>query len=556
MISFLGKIWRERGKFSSEKSLFKNLLDVRNRSEADFTDATFEKLFDPFLFCDMERSVSRIQNALEKGEKILIFGDYDVDGMSGVAQLFLTMKMLGANVSYRLPRREEGYGLSSHIAEEIKNSGTSLVLTTDCGISNRREIEALQKENIDVIITDHHSLKEELPPAYAILHPLLESELFPDKHITGSGVAFFLCYGLLLRVYGKEKSRRSLEQLLELAVLGTIADCGILQGQNRIITLLGLEHLKNTKNPGLRSLLDMSKSAADSLNAEQIAFYLAPRLNAAGRLSDPHISLELLLGNHTRALELETLNHRRQDLVEIFLEKAEKMIDGRGQNLPAFLLKSEEWPSGILGLLAGKICEKYGKPTVVVEVRQQKMIGSCRGPDDFHFSKALKNVAEENPDLFLGFGGHAIAAGFSISSEKYSLFESAFLRYVEKSRGTEEILQHIDFDFSHHEKIHAEEILELENCAPFGTGNPNPLFHFPKMKIKNSKACGNGNKHLSLFLENQHGQRFSGIFFGQGALLDRLSQDKEIDILASPEVREWNGERRVQMKIVDIRGNF
>ena len=302
MLSLLGKTWQARGRFDPQKSLFENFLAARNFSKEQFPEAKLEHLESPWLFRDMEKSVSRILRAIRNKERILLFGDYDLDGMSGTAILYLALKHLGAEVSYRLPSRADGYGLSPKFITEAAAHGVSLLITVDCGIANSAAIEQAAAKGIDVVVTDHHSLPERLPPAYAILHPLQSEETFPGKELTGAGVAFFLALALLEKSLGKEQVQIITSQLLELAVLGTVADCGELLGQNRLITLLGLAALRETRHPGLRAILEASGTRPDALNAEAIAFYIAPRLNVAGRLDHPVLAFDLLCRDFTKSL--------------------------------------------------------------------------------------------------------------------------------------------------------------------------------------------------------------------------------------------------------------
>ncbi len=551
MLSLLGKIWHSRGTFDPHQSLFENFCRIRNISEDDIAPAKFEEIADPFLFRDMQKSVNRILHALEKKQKICIFGDYDADGITGTALLFLTLRYFEADVSYMLPSREDGYGFSQKFAEQIASEKTDLLITTDCGITSADSVKYLQEGDIDVIITDHHAPPKQLPPAYAVLHPLLPNETFSDTDLTGAGVAFFLSLALLYSRLGKEKSKTIANQLLELAVIGTIADCGIMKGQNRILTVLGIEALQTTKNKGLLQLMELANIDTKHITHESIAYYLAPRINVAGRLDHPHKALEVLLGNPQNAEYLESLNSERQEIVIEFITQAEQMLEKDAQNI-SIILKSSKWPSGVIGLIAGKLQEKYNRPTIVIEEKADKLVASCRGPENFHFIEALTSITHTETDMFLGFGGHSVAAGFSLLPEKFDVFVELFNVEVQKKLGNTMESPQVCFDGHVETEITTKDISELSRARPFGNGNASPLFCFPKAEVQNIRHVGSDKKHLSLWIRSPSGQFFSGIFFAQGSHYNTLMEKKIWDILATPEINIWKGEERLQLKIVDM----
>lgn len=553
MISPIPTKWQARQESELEEgSLPEHFLHARGKTLNDFIRPNFSDLADPFLFRDMERATRRIFDAIENKERILIFGDYDLDGMSSVAQLFQTLRHLGAEVSYRLPCRSDGYGLSSSFVQEAVGKNVRLLITTDCGISNDEQVQYANEHGMDTIITDHHSIPEKIPPAYAILHPLMPQETFPDPHLTGAGVAFFLSYALISMRVGNDHAMQFASQLLEMAVLGTIADCGALTGQNRVITLLGIEAMKQTQNPGLLALLELAGIEREAITAEQIAFFLAPRLNASGRLAHPTLSLEALLGNTSRAAELERLNTRRKNLVSELMNTAEEILGPSRSLFPYLLVKHPEFLSGVVGLIAGKLAEKYGVPAIAIEESEDKLTASCRGPDDFHFAKTLKSMKAEDPELFLGCGGHAAAAGFSLIPEKYDQFCQQFSQIVIRERGTIPPKKTLWHDGTIDRAVSPEEILALSECEPFGTGNMAPRFLLPSFRVEKIRAVGNDQRHMSLFVRSAH-QSFSAIWFGAGELVSSVRTGEMVDILATPEVQEWRGKQRLQLKIVDMR---
>ncbi len=558
-LSLKNKQWKKSGKhdFNLEKTLFQNFCLLNGKKEEDFNHPNFEDILSPFAFDDAEKTIQIIFDAIEKKERILIFGDYDLDGMSGTAQIFLTLKMLGAEVSYRLPSRQDGYGLSEKFIQEAHENQVKVFITTDCGISNFTEFSLAKKLGMRCIITDHHSVPDDIPPADAIWHPLLKTENFPDKDLTGAGVAWYFCAALLQKKFGEKASRKIEEELLELAVLGTVADCGSLRGENRKITMLGLEHMQKTRNKGLQELMKISGTDPKKITAESIGFFLGPRLNASGRLAHPRTSLELLLGNASRAAELEKLNVERQELVTIFLEEAEAQLQLNGtKDFPATIVASEEWLSGVIGLIAGRLAERYGKPTIAFAILEDKITGSCRGPQDFNIVQALRNIAKSHPEYFMGYGGHAEAAGLSLFPEYFQDFCLAYNEEVKRERGEIPPAPQIEYLSEISRNISVEETEELQKGEPFGIGNPSPLFLFPNLEVVKAKPVGKDNGHLSLFLKAEYKGKttfFSGIFFQAGDLFSEISVGEKIDILANPKINEWNDQKKISLQIADMR---
>lgn len=553
MISLLRKQWNEKVSFSEQKSLLDHYLEAYNKTVSDISPSVFSDFLDPFLFKDADKAVKIITEAIENNHRIMVFGDYDLDGMSGTAQIYLTLKYLGGNVSYRLPSRNDGYGLSESFIHEAHQRNVQLFITTDCGVSNYGEIQTAKELGMKVIITDHHSVPDHIPPADALLHPLLPLEPFPDKDLTGAGVAWYLCRALLISD-NKKQNRGSIEsfqkQLLEIAVLGTVADCGPLRGENRKIVQQGIEELKKTKNPGLQNLFTLSKTTPEHITAETIGFFLAPRLNASGRLSHPTISLELLLGNANRAPDLELLNTRRQEMVEVFLEEALSQLD---LSESALLVQSEEWPGGVIGLISGRIAERFGKPSIAFEVKPEKITGSCRGPQDFHIAHALKELKIEHPEWFFGCGGHAAAAGLSLHPEYFQDFCTAYKNLVQKKRGITPPSPSVEYCGEISRPLSLREIEDLSQAEPFGVQNPSPVFLFPKMKVLKKRCVGNNSQHMSLFLScNWSNQTFSGIWFRGAEYRDSIHEQQYISILARPEVQEWKKQVSISLKILDI----
>jgi single-stranded-DNA-specific exonuclease len=552
--SLLDKEWISYGELDNSKSLYENIIKIKGKELNDFAFPKFSDFISPFEFRDMEKSVNIILETIKEGKRIMIFGDYDLDGMSGAALLFLTLKTLNGNFSYRLPSRSDGYGLSEKFIYELKEKNISLFITTDCGISNYNEISKANSYDVKTIITDHHSVPSILPPAYSILHPLLKTEPFPDKNLTGAGVTWQLCRALLQKVYGKDKSRSMEESLLEIAMLGTIADCGKLEGENRKIVLLGLQKIKSTKNNALRKLIEISKSDINNLTAEVIAFFIAPRLNASGRLAHPKISLELLIGNENRVLELDNLNRQRQGLLDELLKDAFNQAK-KQKNNPTILVHSTCWPGGMIGLISGRLAEIYGKPTIAFEVKNDKWTGSCRGPLDFDIANSLKFIQKNHPEYFLGCGGHAQAAGLSIYPKYFNAFCDEYSKLVIDKRGVIPPVVELFYFGEIKQNLNFKNIEDLDLLEPFGVGNEHPAFLFKSLIIKTVRAVGNDKQHLSLILDSavQKELIFNAIWFREGNKLSLLKEGMYIDIVGVISVQTWKNTKRLSLRVLDVK---
>ncbi len=559
--SLTNKIWKaidETKKYDSQKSLYENFLAFTGKTDSDFSSVQFEDFLSPFDFQDMRKAINVLEEIIEKKERILIFGDYDLDGMSGTAVLFLALKTVGANVSYRLPSREDGYGLSEKFIDEAHEKNVKLFITTDCGVSNVVEVQKARDLGMNVIITDHHSVGEELPNANAILHPLVKDEPFSDKDLTGAGVAWYFARAMLQNKFGADKTKNLEIELLEIALLGTVADCGALKGENRKIVMIGLEKLKSTTNKGLLELLLVSRSDINNLTAETIAFFIAPRLNASGRLAHPTISLELLLGNKERAYDLEKLNKERQELVNIFLAEADEQVTGENEknqeNNPTILVKSDKWPGGVIGLISGRLAEQYARPTIAFEVTPDKITGSCRGPIGFNIAKTLKEIQSDFPEYFYGCGGHAQAAGLSLYPEYFENFCTEFNSRVQNERGEIPPSPELEYLSVINASFTVDDIKNLQKAQPFGIGNPAPCFKFSDCLVIRSRTVGKDKSHLSLFIKTKiEGQEnLSAIWFRGGEFEMNIPANTTIDILAVPKVNEWNGQESISLQVVDV----
>ncbi len=520
----------------------------------EFLRAKLSALPDPDLLPDMAIACARLEQALMQGEKIAIHGDYDVDGITGCTLLVETLRALGGEVEYHIPLRlKDGYGLSAAAISQAKEDGCSLIVSVDCGVSAVAEAELVADLGLDLIITDHHQPPEKLPACLALINPHLPQNQFPWQELSGVGVAFFLLVGLRRHLreknYFATRKEPDLRQGLDLVALGTIADIVPLGGANRILVRSGLHLLETGVRPGIAAL----KRVADvkKVSSGVVGFRLAPRLNAAGRLEDAALGVKLLLGEDSQEIDplaelLDGFNRERQKIEQQTLVEAITLVEE--QNRPerySIVLARENWHSGVIGIVASRLVERYHRPTVLIAMEGGQGKGSARSISGFNLYQALKESAES----LSGFGGHAMAAGLSIAEESLGLFMTAFEQVAANHLTAEELVP---------VAYHDGEVLlssftlpllrELETLNPYGAGNPQPAFVSRNCRAYSPRILA--DKHLKFDLE-QDGCRVGCIAFGQAERFDRL--DGEIDLLYRPGINQWRGKESVQLQIVDIR---
>ncbi len=543
-MSALGKNWSLRYERKPEDSLWSALLNARKIENPGefFSDAQLSDLHDPFLFPDMQKAVERLQKAVAARERIVVYGDYDVDGLSGAALLIHTLRMLGAEASYRIPhRRDDGYGLHQKYVDELATEKVTLLITVDLGISCKAEVESAQSLGIDVIITDHHAVPAKIPNAFATLHPTLSST-YPFGQLSGSGVAFKLASALLQVT----KNEDFIPLLTDLASLGTVADCVSLTGENRTLVKLGLKQMKQTKWDGLRAILQ-SAGATGDFTSFTIGFQIGPRLNASGRLDSPYWALQTLLATGAAATEksakLDELNRQRQDMMGAIMEEAEAGVD----LTQPLLIAAGSWSSGVVGLVAGRLQEKFGKPAFILEDRGEEMIGSARSLPGFHCVEALRQAEE----ILLHFGGHEQAAGFHLKKENYVRFQEILQNHAATFFKNNPLKPTLNIDLT----LNPDD-LTLENCdkvagfAPFGVGNETPTFLLDGVELRDIRPVGREAKHLK-FTAHFGKQTIDGIAFNFGPHAAALKDAKKL--LIQLEKNEWNGKSTVQVKLVDFK---
>ncbi|WP_304153716.1 single-stranded-DNA-specific exonuclease RecJ [Megamonas hypermegale] len=501
---------------------------------------------DPFLLKDMDKACARLAKALAAQEKICIYGDYDVDGISSTALLVTVLKNLGMNVDYYLPdRHSEGYGLHTASLDKLIPR-YDLIVTVDCGITAIEEI-AYAKDKIDIIITDHHLPREALPEALAIVNPNQAQCPYPCKNLCGVGVAFKLCQALYQTLH---KDPAELEQYLDIVALGTVADIVPLIDENRRFVQKGLNNIRNL---GMQELLKVCNYETDTVNTGHIGFGVAPRLNAAGRLTHASNAVELLLTDDKavaaeKSRYLDAENKKRQDIVEDIFNQAVAMVEKAqtGQD-KIIIVVGENWHEGVIGIAASRLQEKYYRPIIIIAVNNGIGKASCRSIEGFHMKNALDFCADD----FVVYGGHSMAAGFTIEAAKIAAFTVHIKDYAEKNV-PEDILtpvckieavvypQDITLDLIH----------ELSLLEPFGMGNTKPQFVCQHLYVSQCKTIGRENTHLRFVFE-YGGQRFTAIGWNMAQYAEQIAY-KYVDIVFQPEINHWNDKDYIQFKLSDI----
>ncbi len=565
-------------KFPELPSTVATLLYHRNITSQEKIDEFLnpdysQDVHDPFLFHDMDKAVQRIFTAIEKQEKIVVHGDYDADGVSASVILVETLKILGGqNIVTFLPHREtDGYGLNKNTIQSLIEDKTNLIITCDCGISSLEEIQMAKDNNIDVIVTDHHAIPEQLPSAVAIIHPKIEGETYPDKGLAGGGVAFKLMQGLLKKhkktneTLPDGQSHEAFEKwLLDMVAIASVADMVPLLGETRTLTKHGLIVLNQTKRIGLQKLLlearllDEQGNYKHKINSDTIGFQIAPRINAAGRMNHANVAYNLLMTkNETEATELayelNKNNEDRQKMTEELVKQAVSEID---KETPVLFYLGENWSTGIIGLIAGRLKDKFYKPTIILAKNDGEITGSGRSIEGFSLIDNLQAM----PELFAKFGGHPMACGFTLKNE--SILEEFKSRLITKFKEQIKIIDtkavlaidaEIDLD-----EVNWELYDILDKFKPFGVSNTKPKYLACGLTIVNFEGVGQEKKHMRIMVKHNSNKIRKTIGWnlcnGNGTnWCEKLSVGDKIDMVFEVDINEWNGNRELQLTIVDLK---
>lgn len=516
-----------------------------------FLNGGTEQIADPYLLKDMKPAVDRIAQAVATNEKVTVYGDYDVDGITASAVLYKTLNRLGAYVEFYIPdRQNEGYGLNAAALDSLKLGGTKLIVTVDCGISAVKEIEAVTGQ-LDIIVTDHHQPPSKLPPAIAIINPKQPGCTYPEKNLAGVGVAFKLCQALWQHYHG---STNKFFDYLDIVAIGTIADIVPLTGENRVLVKLGLNKLSTTENPGIRALVDICGLTGKVINSGNVGFGIAPRLNAVGRVSHAATGVELLLTNdHDHARELASLldaeNSARQAIEKLILAKAEEKLETMDLSAAkVIVLDGEDWHSGVIGIVASRLVDKYYKPVIMISVHDGFGKGSCRSIPAFDIYASLTRCS----DLLTQFGGHRQAAGLTVPVQNISLLRERLNEIAAETLTETDYMPILTIDsVLPLEEINATFIEQLACLEPYGFANPSPLFACRNVELRGKRLIGQQSKHLKLKLNNTVVNDV--IAWNMGELSDSLTCNSDIDLVFFPKYNEWQGQKSLQLTAQDIR---
>ncbi|MGE1061085.1 single-stranded-DNA-specific exonuclease RecJ [Megasphaera paucivorans] len=516
---------------------------------------TMNDLADPFLMKGMDKAVARISKAIADKERIVVYGDYDVDGITATALLCMVLRDLGASPAYYIPARQsEGYGLNVHALEELRTGCTDLLITVDCGISSFRDVAAYQRY-MDIIITDHHEPPDDVPPAFAVLNPKQRECTYPCKELAGVGVAYTLCRALW-QILHKEK----LEKYVEIAALGTVADLVPLIGENRILVKQGLKCMKKGCNLGLQALLDTASVQKETINAGRIAFTIAPRLNAAGRISHADKGVRLLLETdrsaaYAAANELSEMNSQRQEIEQDITAQALEQIEKNGYGIDGVLVAAgNHWHVGVIGIAASRLVEQYYRPALVISLNDGIGKGSCRSIAGFNMYESLQYAA----DLLIQFGGHPMAAGFSIKEENINAFRDRLNEYAAMHMKADDYVPAIAIDMPlSPASISLQLIDELSLLEPYGMGNSRPCFSLMDQKLTEIRPIGKNQQHIRFSVSPNDTdiavKRLSGVGWSMVSLCEEMLVGDPVDIVFQLEKNTFNGISSPQMILQDMR---
>ena len=519
-----------------------------------FFTPNLDMLHNPYLMQDMDKAVERVLTNINSGKPIMVFGDYDVDGTTGAASLYLAFQKFGADVTYYIPDREkEGYGLSYHGIEVAKDIGIDLIITCDCGINAFVQVDFANEQNIDIIITDHHTTDTELPKAHAILNPKREDCGYPFKGLCGGGVAF-----KLITAIGNELNipLTDYEEIIPLITLGTAADVVPIKDENRVIVHHGLNILENLEKPGLKTLLELA-GLKGHISVGQLVFSIAPRINAAGRIGDANRAVELLVTDdqdkaRLLAKELDNENKRRQIIQQAVVDEALLKVNAEAdlKNENALVLANAGWHPGVVGIVASKIKEEFNRPTIIIALENGSGKGSARSVAGFDLYEALTACKTHLDD----YGGHPMAAGLTLSNKKLEDFKKAFINFANE-RLTEENLQ---ATLTLDSEIALQDITPrfmefLDKLSPYGPGNMRPKFAIRNAEIAGApKVIGKTGEHIR-FKIRQGLKSYPAVGFGLSNKYEMLITGQPVDIACVVETNEWQGNTSIQMNVRDIK---
>ncbi|RKW22896.1 single-stranded-DNA-specific exonuclease RecJ [Candidatus Gracilibacteria bacterium] len=532
-----------------ENSIFEDINDILQKrfENGEFIiDGKFEDLHNPFELKDMQKAVDRIKEAKNKGERVMIFGDYDVDGVTSTSILMHFFRKIGLDASYRVPHRvKDGYGMKKYFIDEMATLSVNLIVTVDCGTKDLDVITHAKNLGIDVIVTDHHAVPDIISEdAVAVINPKRDDCNYMYKHLAGAGVAFKLVQALVYDFFDKKEAEKYLKSTIDIAAIGTVADCMRLTGENRIIVQEGLKQIRNSRSLGIKKLI--GDKINEDLDADIFGFQIGPRLNAAGRMDSPYKAVNLLLNNSENIdkiiSEIEQLNEKRKYFTKEFVEDALGRVN-KEDNIIFYISPAIE--HGIIGIVAGRITEQFHKPSIVLKDEGDKLVASCRSPEYF----SIVDILDKYKDYFVTFGGHKQAAGFTITKEKFREFKTNILKEVNS------------LDFSENKRIvNIDKVIALEEIGfsflnkinkykPFGLGNEKPIFLVRNFEYEKLEFLGKGRDHLKF--TTKHGFKIFAFFMGE--FYEKIKKNKApINIVFDMSEDFWNGKKSIMLKVIDI----
>lgn len=538
-----------------EKSITRILvsrgIDTKEKTMA-FLKSDIKDISDPFLLKDMDRAVLRINKAVENNEKIAIYGDYDVDGITGVTILMMYLKYKNANAFYYIPDRlKDGYGLNMEAMNFLYENGAKLIITVDCGITATKEVEWAKEKGMDVVITDHHKCPELLPDACAVVNPKREDSEFPFDSLAGVGVAYMLIKALC----GGNLPDEINDEIISLAALGTVADIVPLVLENRAIVKTGIDIIRKGGCKGLNALLSVASIPKDTVNSTVLSFQIAPRINAAGRMGSAKDAVLLFISEDINEVNRIALNLNEQNLLRqeveknIYEEVSERIKTSKEyKNENILVVENKGWHSGVIGIVASKITDEFYKPSIMITFEDGIGKGSLRSVKGFNIYEALKSVSH----LLEKFGGHELAAGLTIKEENFDEFKKEICEYARKNMDAKSTVKELSIDSEIEEENMTLEFAEkVSMLEPFGMANPQPVFVVKKAKVLRSSDFSEG-KHLRLTVLKKN-TLLNAIGFSMGKFASTLIKDEEIYIAGTAGINDFKGEKSFQLRIKDIR---
>ncbi len=541
----------------TNKSILEVIFKNRNLPKSHLEKFKLsDRLHNPNLLEDMDKAVDRVLNAMKKNEKIAIYGDYDVDGVVSTVLMVKLFEKLNYPIEYFIPDREkDGYGLKIQGVKQALARKIDLLITVDNGISANEAIQFANQEGLDIIVTDHHLQEGDLPDAYAVVNPNRTDSLYPFKGLCGAGVAYKFIHAIGLKTMQTDNFKNFMLTNLDLVCIATIADIVPLVDENYAITKFGLKALTDTMRPGLVELKRISGVLGKKITPMTVGFYLGPRLNAAGRLKNASLSVELLLSDSIEKAkelvkELNNLNSQRQKMQQEYIQSAiMELKKNEMENNKIIIIENQEWSPGLIGLISGRIKETFYRPVFAFTTDEDgHLVGSGRSIDNFHITDALTKFKH----LFLNYGGHQKAAGVTIPIENFAEFKQKISEYAEEKIKDNDLLQELLIEtYLDSDQLNDSTVLMIEEIGPFGEANPEPILAIDNAKVVDILVMGNG-KHLKLFV-TKGSREFECIWWQKGDLKDNIKFGMNIDIAFKPIINIWNGTKKLQLVIEDIR---